>query len=117
MKPASLLVVWLWLGSLSFAENPPGFVKQIVPGVWFRQGSTMDGTGVSNNAIIEMKDYLIIVDANYPMGARMVIDLAKTLSPKPIRWVINTHHHPDHSYGNHLFTQEGATTIRPHRRL
>jgi cyclase len=111
MKPTSLLVVWLLFGSPSFAENPSGFVKQIVPGVWFRQGSTMDGTGVSNNAIIEMKDYLIVVDANYPMGARMVLDLAKTLSPKPIRWVINTHHHPDHSYGNHLFTQEGATTI------
>jgi len=111
MRPASLLTACFLLGSLSFAENPAGFVKQIVPGVWFRQGSTMDGTGVSNNAIIEMKDFIVIVDANYPMGARMVIDLAKTLSPKPIRWVINTHHHPDHTYGNHLFTQEGATTI------
>jgi len=106
------LAAGLMLGSLSLiAENPPGTVKKIVPGVWFRQGDTQGGTGISNNAIIEMKDYLVIVDANYPSGARMVIDLAKTLSPKPIRWVINTHHHPDHSYGNHVFTAEGATTI------
>jgi cyclase len=111
MKLMNLLAAALLLGSVCLAENPAGFVKQIAPGVWFREGSTLDGTGVSNNAIIEMKDYLIVVDANYPMGARMVIDLAKTLSPKPIRWVINTHHHPDHSYGNRLFTEEGATTI------
>jgi cyclase len=105
------VAAWLLPGSVSLAENPAGYVSQIAPGVWFREGSTMDGTGVSNNVIIEMKDHLIVVDANYPMGAQMVLDLAKTLSPKPIRLVINTHHHPDHSYGNRLFTQQGATTI------
>jgi glyoxylase-like metal-dependent hydrolase (beta-lactamase superfamily II) len=111
MKLAHLLIALLILGSFCLAENPPGTVKQIAPGVWFRQGDTRGGTGISNNIIIEMKDYLVIVDANYPSGARLVIDLAKTLSPKPIRWVINTHHHPDHSYGNRFFTQAGATTI------
>jgi len=83
------------------AGAQPDTIKPIVPGVWRRRSKSI---GHCNNVVIEMKDYLIVVDANYPMGARMVIDLAKTLSPKPIRWVINTHHHPNHSYGNHLFT-------------
>jgi cyclase len=89
------------------AQGRGNSVQQIVPGIWFRRG----GRTGSNNIIIEMKDYLIVVDTGYPDGARAVISEAKKLSPKPIRWVIDTHWHPDHAYGNHLFTQLGATTI------
>ena len=48
----------------------PGTVKQIVPGVWFREGD-LENQGHCNNIIIEMKDYLIVVDANFPSGARL----------------------------------------------
>jgi hypothetical protein len=44
-------------------------IEQIIPGVWFRQGD-LDQYGHCNNIVIEMKDYLIVVDANYPSGAR-----------------------------------------------
>ena len=40
----------------------PGTVKQIVPGVWFREGD-LENQGHCNNIIIEMKDYLIVVEA------------------------------------------------------
>ena len=57
-------------------------IERIVPGVWFRQGD-IDRNGQCNNAVIEMKDYLIVVDANYPDGARaLMADIAK-ISPKP----------------------------------
>jgi cyclase len=103
---------WLLLSGLSLkADQPPGTIKEIAAGVWFREGDARGGSGLSNNVIIEMRDYLIIVDANYPSGARAVLSDAKKLSSKPIKYVIDTHHHPDHSYGNHLFTEAGATTI------
>src|SRR5260221_10617323 len=105
-------LAWLSLGGFTLiADAPPGTITQIASGVWFRQGDARGGSGLSNNIIIEMKDYLIVVDANYPSGARAVLSGVKNLSPKPIRYVINTHSHPDHSYGNHVFTELGATTI------
>jgi cyclase len=58
-----------------------------------------------------MKDYLIVVDANYPSGAMAVIADVPKVSSKPIRYVIDTHHHQDHAYGNSIFTRMGATTI------
>jgi glyoxylase-like metal-dependent hydrolase (beta-lactamase superfamily II) len=58
-----------------------------------------------------MKDYLIVVDANYPSGAKAVINDAKKVSSKPIKYVIDTHADPDHAYGNAVFTRMGATTI------
>jgi len=81
-------------------------VKQIAPGVWFRQ----DDQGC-NNIIIEMKDYLIVVDANFPSDARGALADTKKVSSKPVKYVFDTHHHGDHAYGNAVWTQAGAVTI------
>jgi len=88
----------------------PDQVKLIVPGVWFREGD-LEGQGHCNNVIIEMKDYLIVVDANYPSGARLALQTAKRISDKPVKYVFDTHHHGDHLYGNPVWTQAGATTL------
>jgi glyoxylase-like metal-dependent hydrolase (beta-lactamase superfamily II) len=116
MKLTHLVIVaWLFVGGLTAtADAQPGTLKQIVPGVWFREGETRPGTRVvlaCNNIVIEMEDYLIVVDANFPSGARAIISDAKKVSSKPIRYVIDTHHHRDHAYGNSVFTKLGATTI------
>jgi glyoxylase-like metal-dependent hydrolase (beta-lactamase superfamily II) len=58
-----------------------------------------------------MRDYLIVVDANYPGRAHELLTIAKTLSWKPVRYVFDTHAHGDHSYGNSVWTAAGATTI------
>ncbi len=88
----------------------PATVKQIAPGVWFREGELKD-LGHCNNIIIEMKDYLIVVDANFPSGARLAMADAKKVSPKPVKYVFDTHHHGDHAYGNPVWTRAGATTL------
>jgi len=85
-------------------------LQKVAPGVWFRQGDP-DRFGHCNNAVIEMKDYLIVVDANFPSGARALMDDIKKVSSKPVKYVFDTHHHGDHSYGNSLWTQAGATTL------
>src|SRR5215813_11638130 len=88
----------------------PDTVKVIVPGVWFREGDLKD-KGHCNNVINEMKDYLIVVDANFPSGARAAMGDAKRVSTKPVKYVFDTHHHGDHAYGNAVWTQNGATTL------
>ena len=85
-------------------------MQQIVPGVWFREGD-IKKEGHCNNVIIEMKDYLVVVDANYPGGARLAMEDAKKLSPKPVKYVFITHHHGDHNYGAVVWTESGATTL------
>ena len=99
-----LTIQWLQV------EAQPGSVKQVAAGVWFREGEIKD-QGHCNNIIIEMKDYLIIVDANFPSGARAALADARKVSSKPVRYVFDTHHHGDHAYGNPVWTQNGATTI------
>jgi glyoxylase-like metal-dependent hydrolase (beta-lactamase superfamily II) len=36
---------------------------------------------------------------------------ARRISPKPVKYVFDTHHHGDHLYGNILWTRAGATTL------
>src|SRR5499427_1498844 len=85
-------------------------IERIIPGVWFRQGD-LDQFGHCNNIVIEMKDYLIVVDANYPSGARAAMADIKKISAKPVKYVFDTHHHGDHAYGNALWTEAGAATF------
>ena len=103
----AMLAAALWV---SPGAAQPGTVKEIVPGVWFREGEIKE-LGYCNNVIIEMKDYLIVVDANFPGGANAVLKDAKRLSSKPVKYVFDTHHHGDHAYGNHVWTKLGAVTL------
>lgn len=93
-------------GGLSGQSAPP---RLIAPGVWFLLGDA--SKGYSNTTVIEMQDLLIVVDANYPARAREIMAELKQLSPKPVRYVFDTHAHGDHSYGNSLWTAAGATTL------
>ncbi|MBI3664886.1 MAG: MBL fold metallo-hydrolase [Acidobacteria bacterium] len=109
-----LLAVFAALGSVAFfasrTDAQPETIKEILPGIWFREGD-LKNLGHCNNILIDMKDYLILIDANFPSGARATLADVKKVSSKPIKYVFDTHHHGDHSYGNSIFTAAGATTL------
>src|SRR5437667_12803063 len=74
-----------------------GDVKEVAPGVYFRY-SAISATdekvvfGGSNNIWIVFEDYVVVVDANFPSGAKEVIEAIKKTTDKPIRYVFDTHH-------------------------
>jgi glyoxylase-like metal-dependent hydrolase (beta-lactamase superfamily II) len=91
---------------------PPGGsfkLVELAPNVQHVQG------GGANNLIINTKDGIVVVDAPVDEGqSRAVIDLAKAKYPgKPIKALVLTHHHMDHTGGMRTFAAEGATVIVP----
>ena len=71
--------------------------------------------GSANNLIVAMKDDIVIFDAPVDEGqSRWVIDAAKAKFPgKPIKQLVLTHHHMDHSGGTRAYVAEGAEIVIP----
>jgi phosphoglycerate dehydrogenase-like enzyme/glyoxylase-like metal-dependent hydrolase (beta-lactamase superfamily II) len=91
-------------------------VKEVAPGVFFRY-SSISATdksipfGGSNNIWVVFDDYVAVIDANFPKEAGDVVEAIKKTTDKPIRYVLDTHHHGDHAYGNAVFAKSGATVV------
>jgi len=84
-------------------------VKEVAPRVYFHQGDIVQGH--CNNGWVVLDDYVLVVDANFPSGAKLVLPKIKTLTKKPIRFAFDTHHHGDHAYGNQVWADQGAVLV------
>jgi len=82
-------------------------VEQLADGVYYLKG------GSHHSLLINQADHLVVVEGPQSLArGQAVIDKAKELVPnKPIRYVINTHVHFDHSAGLRPFVAEGATVV------
>lgn len=81
--------------------------QKLADGIWFLAG------GSHNSVLVEYPTYLVMIEAPLDEARSLaVIAEAKKLAPnKPIKYLINTHHHFDHSGGMRTYVAEGATII------
>ncbi len=81
--------------------------EKIGDGVWFLN------LGAPQALLVEFKDYLVIIEA--PTGEERslaTIAAAKQLVPnKPIKYLVNTHHHSDHAGGLRTYAAMGIPII------
>jgi cyclase len=56
-------------------------------------------------------DYVFVIDANFPWGAREILPDIRKTTQKPIRFVFDTHYHADHASGNGVFAAAGAALV------
>jgi len=97
-------------GAAAAAEN--GKQDQLGSDIYFHQGSLADNAdAVCNNGWIIFEDYVLVVDANFPAGAKLIINQIRGMTDKPIRFAFDTHHHGDHAYGNQVFVDNGGVPI------
>ncbi len=88
----------------AFAEN--AVATAVAPGVWYLAG------GSHHSVAIEMADHMILVESPlYDGRASATLAAVKKLSNKPIRFVINSHHHFDHAGGLRTAVAEGAEIV------
>lgn len=66
----------------------------------------------TNAGIIIGKDGIVVIDTlvSSKEAKRFIKDI-RAVSDKPIKYVVNTHYHLDHTFGNSEFVKLGATVI------
>ncbi len=111
------LVLTAGLGSMfaapaqSPSARPPGTnykapaftFNQIAQGIYHAVG-TGNLVVMSNAAVIETDRDVLVVDSHVsPGGAWALGEELKAVTPKPIRFVVNSHYHFDHSHGNQIY--------------
>jgi glyoxylase-like metal-dependent hydrolase (beta-lactamase superfamily II) len=75
------------------------------------QGSVYMLVGAGGNIAVQVgDDGVLVVDTGLAQNADRVVAAIKKLSNKPIRWVLNTHFHPDHTGGNEAVAKAGSKT-------
>jgi glyoxylase-like metal-dependent hydrolase (beta-lactamase superfamily II) len=74
---------------------------QLAEGVYRRRYESLD----LNVGVVIGDDAALVVDtrASHREAAELVEELTR-LTPLPVRWVVNTHWHWDHAFGNALFS-------------
>jgi cyclase len=84
----------------------------VAPDVYFHEGEVSDtADAVCNNGWIMFEDYVLVIDANFPAGAKLIIGKIRALTDKPIRFAFDTHHHGDHAYGNQIYVENGGVPV------
>lgn len=88
-------------------------ITEIAPGVFFRKTQTEPQFLGCNQGWVIFKDFVLVIDANFPNQADEVIQVIRQHTDKPIRYVFDTHYHGDHADGNMRYV--GASPVASER--
>jgi cyclase len=87
--------------------TPTPTVKQVASDVYF----FFDFNG-SNAVFLVTDDGVLLIDTRtHPREGRDLLERIRKVTDKPVKWVINSHFHGDHTMGNSVFKDVGATFV------
>jgi len=95
--------------AVASATVPPVRVVStlIAPGVWHLTG------GSHHSLVVEFADYSAVIEAplNEARSLAVLAEARKLVPNKPVRYVLTTHHHFDHTGGLRTYAAEGVTIV------
>jgi cyclase len=109
MKTTLFALSFATLGTLAYAQVQPDFSKVEIKTTKISDNFyTLDGQGGTIGVLVGA-DGIFMVDSQFAPLSQKIAAAIHQISDKPIRFMVNTHVHPDHTGGNENFAKLGAT--------
>lgn len=111
-------VAWMQGGAQTNAPIVSGAhrFEKVTDGVYYATASGTMSVG-ANSPILVNNDEVLIVDSSItPAAARALVQDVKAITPKPVRYVVDSHYHYDHAFGNQIFGPEVQVIGHDHTR-
>ena len=86
---------------------PEIIFKQVAPDLYFLFDFESSNAGVW----VTDEGVLVIDTRQHPRDGQDLLNRIRKVTDKPIKWVVNSHFHGDHHYGNPVFKAAGATIV------
>ena len=93
--------------SLAHSDSIPVVATELANGVYFGESVGM------NNMWVEFEDFILVAEGpnNEAQSLEVIRQIRETVGDKPIRYLVTTHHHADHTGGIRTYAAEGATIV------
>ena len=80
--------------------------EKVMDGVFYATASGTMTVGANSPVIVNDDEALVVDSQITPAAARALVADVKAVTPKPVRYVVDSHYHYDHAFGNQIFPSD-----------
>ena len=110
---AALIAVfagWVWLDGRAQSNGPvvsgAHRFERVAEGIYYATASGTMTVGANSPIIVTDEETLVVDSEITPAAARALVSDLKSVTDKPVRYVIDSHYHYDHAHGNQVFMKD-----------
>src|SRR5882672_12532533 len=107
---AVVIAGWLWRDARAQVGDPivsgAHRFQKVAEGIYYATSSGTMNVGANSPIILTDTEAVVIDSEITPAAARALVADMKAITDKPVRYVVDSHYHYDHAFGNQVFGPE-----------